>query len=116
MLFCLVLIKLRCAARTEWQLNLFLQNVNTEDFDGEVIFMVDRSGSMQERITSLIDVMNVFLMNLPQKCSFNIASSGSRFSWLWPFSQAYKQEDLDTAHYYRKAKHTCQSSVRSVVG
>ncbi|CRG84160.1 hypothetical protein PISL3812_01483 [Talaromyces islandicus] len=77
--------------------DLFLQNVDMEDFDGEIIFMVDRSGSMDSKIPSLINVMNIFLRSLPQKCSFNIASFGSRFSWLWPASEKYNQEKLDIA-------------------
>lgn len=77
--------------------NLFLPMVNTDDFNGEIIFVADRSGSMSERIASLIDVMNVFLRSLPEQCSFNIASFGSSVSWLWPVSKAYNQEQLDMA-------------------
>ncbi|KAH8688884.1 von Willebrand factor type A domain-containing protein [Talaromyces proteolyticus] len=77
--------------------DLFLQNVDMEDFDGEIIFMADRSGSMHSKIHSLINVMNIFLRSLPQKCSFNIASFGSSFAWLWPASEKYNQENLDIA-------------------
>ncbi|KAJ5480023.1 hypothetical protein N7530_005532 [Penicillium desertorum] len=77
--------------------NLFLQMVNPDDFNGEIIFMADRSGSMQRNIPSLIDVMNVFLRSLPQRCSFNIASFGSSVSWLWPVSKVYDQDQLDIA-------------------
>ena len=77
--------------------DLFLQNVNTENFDGEIIFMADRSGSMGPKIHSLSNVMNVFLRSLPQKCSFNIASFGSDFAWLWPTSKEYRQGDLNIA-------------------
>lgn len=77
--------------------DLFLQNVNTEAFDGEIIFVADRSGSMGPKIPSLINVMNIFLRSLPQKCSFNIASFGSSFASLWPASQKYCQKNLDEA-------------------
>lgn len=77
--------------------DLFLQNVNTEYFDGEIIFMADRSGSMRSKVRSLSNVMNVFLRSLPQKCSFNIASFGSDFAWLWPASKEYRQENLNIA-------------------
>ncbi|KAJ6009879.1 von Willebrand factor type A domain protein [Penicillium canescens] len=77
--------------------NLFLQMVNPDDFNGEIIFMADRSGSMERNIPSLIDVMNVFLRSLPQQCSFNIASFGSSVSWLWPVSKVYNQDQLDIA-------------------
>ncbi|KAL4800191.1 hypothetical protein BDV19DRAFT_375878 [Aspergillus venezuelensis] len=66
--------------------DLFVQNVDTEDFDGEIIFMVDRSGSMASKTNSLIS-----------KCEFNIVSFGSRVSWMWPAFQPYTQASLDTA-------------------
>ncbi|KAA8642984.1 hypothetical protein EYZ11_008706 [Aspergillus tanneri] len=80
--------------------DLFLQGANTEGFDGEIIFMADRSGSMSSKMHSLISVMNVFLRSLPQKCFYNIASFGSRFSWLWPASEKYSQENLSIASQY----------------
>ncbi|EED19157.1 von Willebrand domain protein [Talaromyces stipitatus ATCC 10500] len=77
--------------------DLFRQNVNVGDFAGEIIFMADRSGSMMSKIPSLINVMNIFLRSLPEKCSFNISSFGSRPTWLWPSSKRYSQEDMDIA-------------------
>lgn len=77
--------------------DLFMQHVDTEKFEGEIIFVADRSGSMASKIPSLRNVMNVFLRSLPSKCSFNIASFGSSFAWLWPSSQKYNQEKLDIA-------------------
>ncbi|GIJ92537.1 hypothetical protein Asppvi_001815 [Aspergillus pseudoviridinutans] len=77
--------------------DLFCQKVNMEDFVGEIIFMADRSGSMKSKIPSLINVMNIFLRSLPEACSFNIASFGSRVTWLWPSSMRYSQENLDVA-------------------
>lgn len=77
--------------------DLFMQHVDTEKFEGEIIFVADRSGSMSSKIRSLINVMNIFLRSLPSKCSFNIASFGSRFAWLWPSSEKYNQQNLDIA-------------------
>lgn len=77
--------------------DLFLENVDTGEFDGEIIFMVDRSGSMQDTMPSLINVLNIFLRSLPRNCSFNIASFGSSVSWMWPTSQKYSQQALDLA-------------------
>lgn len=77
--------------------DLFRQRINVNDFVGEIIFMADRSGSMSSKIPSLIDVMNIFLRSLPEGCSFNIASFGSNFTWLWPSSERYSQENLDVA-------------------
>lgn len=77
--------------------DLFSQNTSTEDFDGEIIFVADRSGSMMSKIRSLINVMDISLRSLPRKCSFNIASFGSGFAWLWPVSKEYRQENLGVA-------------------
>ncbi|GFG03330.1 von Willebrand factor type A domain protein [Aspergillus udagawae] len=77
--------------------DLFCQDVNMEDFVGEIIFVTDRSGSMKSKIPSLNNVMNIFLRSLPEACSFNIASFGSQVTWLWPSSMRYSQENLDVA-------------------
>ena len=77
--------------------DLFMQHVDTEKFEGEVIFVADRSGSMESKVRSLINVMNVFLRSLPSNCSFNIASFGDSFAWLWPSSKRYNQKNLDIA-------------------
>ena len=77
--------------------DLFMQHVDTEKFEGEIIFVADRSGSMESKVCSLINVMNVFLRSLPSNCSFNIASFGDSFAWLWPSSKRYNQKNLDIA-------------------
>ena len=77
--------------------DLFMQHVDTEKFEGEIIFVADRSGSMESKVRSLINVMNVFLRSLPSNCSFNIASFGDSFAWLWPSSKRYNQKNLDIA-------------------
>lgn len=74
--------------------DLFRKNFNPEDFTGEVIFIADRSGSMREKIAALRDVMRVFVRSLPERCSFNIVSFGSNFSWLWETSQPYSEASL----------------------
>lgn len=50
----------------------------------EVIFLCDRSGSMSSEIPNLISALRVFIKSLPQGVRFNIASFGSRYSFLWP--------------------------------
>ena len=77
--------------------DLFRHSADVVGFDGEIIFMADRSGSMQSKISSLANVMNIFLRSLPERCSFNIASFGSHCTWLWPSSQRYSQATLDIA-------------------
>ncbi|KAI9037340.1 VIT and vWA domain-containing protein [Aspergillus affinis] len=77
--------------------DLFRKKFSPDNFTGEVIFVADRSGSMNNEMPALRDAMNVFLRSLPDQCSFNILSFGSRFSYLWEAAQPYNQEILDQA-------------------
>lgn len=63
----------------------------------EIVFVCDRSGSMQSNIPDLQRALNIFLKSLPQGVAFNICSFGSRFSFLWPKSRLYDQKTLDEA-------------------
>ncbi|PLN83877.1 vault protein inter-alpha-trypsin domain-domain-containing protein [Aspergillus taichungensis] len=54
--------------------DLFRYNANVGGFDGEIIFIVDRSGSMESKIPSLVDC-----------------------TWLWPSSQRYSRAALNIA-------------------
>lgn len=68
--------------------DLFATQVSTNNFDGEIIFIADRSGSMGgSKIKTRRDEIAVFLKSLPEKCRFNIYSFGSSFSSLWETSQ-----------------------------
>ncbi|OAA66382.1 von Willebrand domain containing protein [Akanthomyces lecanii RCEF 1005] len=68
----------------------------------EVVFICDRSGSMDSgtRLPNLVASLQVFLKSLPVGVLFNICSFGSSHSFLWPKSQPYNQATLDeaTAH------------------
>ncbi|OAR02448.1 hypothetical protein LLEC1_05952, partial [Akanthomyces lecanii] len=68
----------------------------------EVVFICDRSGSMETgtRLPNLVASLQVFLKSLPVGVLFNICSFGSSHSFLWPKSQPYNQATLDeaTAH------------------
>ncbi|PLB50387.1 vWA-like protein, partial [Aspergillus steynii IBT 23096] len=77
--------------------DLFRKKFRTHDFTGEVIFIVDRSGSMRGKMPALRDVMNVFVRSLPEHCSFNIVSFGTHYSWLWETSQQYSEATLEKA-------------------
>lgn len=77
--------------------DLFRKRFNPDNYTGEVIFVADRSSSMNAKIPALRNAMNVFLRSLPEKCSFNIMSFGTSFSWMWESSQPYSQEILDEA-------------------
>ncbi|KAI4116176.1 MAG: hypothetical protein LQ345_003357 [Seirophora villosa] len=63
----------------------------------EIVFVADRSGSMNANIPTLVASLKVFLKSLPVGVSFNICSFGSRHSFLWPKSKPYSRETLNEA-------------------
>jgi hypothetical protein len=66
----------------------------------EIIFILDRSGSMKVKMRTLISAMKVFLKSLPLNCMFNICSFGFKYEFLWPNSQLYTEKTLDDAVAY----------------
>ncbi|KAK6531978.1 hypothetical protein TWF694_003141 [Orbilia ellipsospora] len=63
----------------------------------EVVFIVDRSGSMSGNETQLRKALAVFLQSLPVGCKFNICSFGSSHRFLWSKSKTYTEETLKEA-------------------
>ena len=67
----------------------------------EAIFLVDRSGSMGGGARSPMEqckaALQLFLRSLPEKSVFNIVGFGSSYSKLFPKSQAYNTQNLETA-------------------
>ncbi|PUU82857.1 von Willebrand factor type A domain-domain-containing protein [Tuber borchii] len=63
----------------------------------EIIFVVDRSGSMGDKIGTVRDALQLFLASLPVGLHFNICSFGSKHSFLWPQSQEYSEASLNVA-------------------
>ncbi|KAG0126833.1 hypothetical protein HOY82DRAFT_569293 [Tuber indicum] len=63
----------------------------------EIIFVVDRSGSMQDKIATVRSALQLFLASLPVGSYFNICSFGSNRSFLWPQSKKYSEESLNVA-------------------
>ncbi|KAH9240858.1 hypothetical protein K456DRAFT_1822403 [Colletotrichum gloeosporioides 23] len=63
----------------------------------EVVFVCDRSGSMQGKIADLKNALQIYMKSLPVGCMFNICSFGSRHTFLFPKSQTYDQNTLNTA-------------------
>ncbi|PWY94656.1 hypothetical protein BO94DRAFT_457694, partial [Aspergillus sclerotioniger CBS 115572] len=63
----------------------------------EVVFVVDRSGSMTFNITTLQLALRVFLKSLPVGIPFNICSFGSDYSFLWKRSRAFDASTLPEA-------------------
>ncbi|KAH8648096.1 von Willebrand factor type A domain-containing protein [Ilyonectria robusta] len=77
---------------------LFTDLPTLDGFNGEIIFLADRSGSMAgSKINTLRDALGVFLKSLPGTCFFNLFSFGSDFSSLWDTSEPYNQQNLETA-------------------
>lgn len=67
----------------------------------ELVFVVDRSGSMAGRyITCAAKTLQLFLRSIPSGCYFNIIGFGSHFKALFETSQYYNQETLDLATSY----------------
>ncbi|XP_068240507.1 von Willebrand factor A domain-containing protein 5A-like isoform X2 [Palaemon carinicauda] len=65
----------------------------------EVIFVVDRSGSMQgEKMQSARTTLLLFLKSLPTGCYFNVICFGSTYSLLFPSgSEEYTEQTLEKA-------------------
>ncbi|OJJ39741.1 hypothetical protein ASPWEDRAFT_97047, partial [Aspergillus wentii DTO 134E9] len=63
----------------------------------ELIFVLDRSGSMKDKIQSLQAALRVFLKSLPVGVCFNICSFGNYHSFLWERSKAYDASSLKEA-------------------
>ena len=64
----------------------------------EIVFVVDRSGSMGGKIETLVAALKIFLKSLPPNgVKFNICSFGSHFDALFEHSQTYDQSTLDQA-------------------
>lgn len=69
-----------------------------DEFDGEILFLADRSGSMAgPKIEELRDALLVFLKSLPTNCKFNIYSFGSNVASLWPQSMPYNESSMQKA-------------------
>ncbi|WEW59125.1 hypothetical protein PRK78_004594 [Emydomyces testavorans] len=63
----------------------------------EVIFIIDRSGSMEDKIPTLRSALKVFLKSLPVGVKFNICSFGSTYSLMWKKSKTYDGSSLKEA-------------------
>jgi Ca-activated chloride channel family protein len=67
----------------------------------EVVFVVDRSGSMQgDSITEARNALQLALRSLRPGCSFNVVGFGDRFESLFPESRAYDDASLAEAAKY----------------
>ena len=67
------------------------------DSKTELIFIVDRSGSMQSKVPELRSALQLFMRSLPEGCYFNIVGFGSSHTKLFPDSRRYNDETLGLA-------------------
>ncbi|KAI1809075.1 von Willebrand factor type A domain-containing protein [Poronia punctata] len=63
----------------------------------EVVFVLDRSGSMRGKMQLVTQAMTTMLKSLRVGIKFNICSFGDHFSFLWPHSSPYNEETLEEA-------------------
>ncbi|OBT48764.1 hypothetical protein VE00_00788 [Pseudogymnoascus sp. WSF 3629] len=80
--------------------DLYTPNVVSPKTASEIIFVADRSGSMEGSMEALKTAMKIFLKSLPNNCIFNICSFGTTHRLMWPKSQPYNQRTVDSALTY----------------
>jgi hypothetical protein len=66
----------------------------------EVLFLIDRSGSMADKMSSVKSAMQLLLKGIPQGRKFNIWSFGDSHTSLWTESTMYSEGSLDIALSY----------------
>ena len=76
--------------------SLMLRNESASE-DAEILFVADRSGSMSDKMEALKSAMIFFLRSIPQGRRFNIWCFGSDHNSLWPSSQDYSTQTLNSA-------------------
>jgi uncharacterized protein YegL len=78
--------------------DLFSSSVEPNTFNGEIIFVADRSESMEGAKMELVKkALDFFLKSLTGKMHFNIYSFGSRFTSIWPQSQIHNVKNVTMA-------------------
>lgn len=77
----------------------------------EIIFVVDRSGSMDEEMPHLKKACHLFLTSLPVDCYFNIFSFNTGFQQLFPKSQKYDDDSLQKAKNFVDELVACGGTV-----
>ncbi|KAJ5080716.1 von willebrand factor a domain-containing protein [Anaeramoeba ignava] len=76
----------------------FYPDLSEKDVRTELIFLIDRSGSMSgSPIRSVAETLKIFLHAIPETCVFNIIGFGSRYETLFPESETYSQKSLEKA-------------------
>lgn len=72
----------------------------SQDGTSEVVFIIDQSGNMWDKILILQSILARFIRRLPVGINFNICSFGSYHRFMWPRSQAYNASHIHTVMRY----------------
>ena len=78
----------------------FMVEENDGADNGEIIFLADRSGSMDDKLASLKLAMAFFLKGISPGRKFNIWCFGTSYTSLWPKSVEYSRDSLQEALNY----------------
>ncbi|KAA3673706.1 uncharacterized protein DEA37_0003357 [Paragonimus westermani] len=82
----------------------FSQLASHQETRTELVFVVDRSGSMHgQRITSASESLLLFLKALPVGCRFQIIGFGSHHEALFPHPDDYNERTLENALQYQRS-------------
>ncbi|KAJ5342894.1 hypothetical protein N7541_012018 [Penicillium brevicompactum] len=82
----------------------------------EIVFVIDRSGSMEDKIPTLRSALELFLKSLPLGVPFNIVSFGCSHQSLWPRSKMSTPENLTQALQYTKRVKADMGGTEILVG
>ncbi|KAF4546322.1 Von willebrand domain containing protein [Lasiodiplodia theobromae] len=76
----------------------FARNASPTDHSKcEILFVIDCSGSMEDKVNDLRTAMKVAIRSLPEGCFFNLCLFGSSHELLWKASKPSTQENSDEA-------------------
>ncbi|KAK4096716.1 hypothetical protein N658DRAFT_333945 [Parathielavia hyrcaniae] len=75
----------------------FLTHVAPPMQRSEILFLADRSGSMEDKILSLKSAMRFFLKGIPEGRKFNIWCFGTHYNSWQPLSVDYDESTLNSA-------------------
>ncbi|CAG0895918.1 unnamed protein product [Cyprideis torosa] len=79
----------------------FVPNFKLPPMEVEIIFLIDRSGSMMGTKSQMaMNALKMFVKSLPSGCYFNIVGFGSIFKTLFPSSVLYDEETTTKAIAY----------------
>ncbi|WXC57927.1 hypothetical protein SNK03_003828 [Fusarium graminearum] len=89
--------------------DLFRNAIIPQSFSGELLFLLDQSGSMGEsvdgyngprKINVLREAMFLVISGLPKTCSFNIISWGSETWAMWENAKSHSPDNIKEAKDY----------------